>query len=203
MLPQIQIENARVEKSFENNSIPLEENIGQFGGKNFTVFFWFKTSENSRYFDIAGNRIDGSHGNFLCIRMTGKHETAPEGMLCVEVDENGYGLNYIPIESKENGLNDGKWHHVFVVRKENKLSVFIDGQFSKENTGSGVANIKNPTEFRLGRSYSGFENVEIEFRDFRIYQDALVEEDLKTIYQQAFDVYGDETKVLRFEERDA
>ncbi len=135
--------------------------------------------------------------------MTGKHETAPEGRLTTEVDENGDGKNYIGVESKENGLNDGKWHHVFIVRKENKLSIFVDGKFSNENVGSGVANIKNPNEFRLGRSYGGFENVEIEFHDFRIYEDALTEEDLKIVYQQAFDVYGDETKVLKFEERDA
>jgi len=201
--PQVQIESAIVEKYSENYSVSLGDEIGQFGRKDFTVCFWFKTSEKSRYFDIAGNRIDGSHGNFFCIRMTGIHESWPEGKIMTEVDENGNGLSYNSVESKAIGLNDGKWHHLLIARKGNSLKMFVDGEFSGGNEGNGIANIKNPNDFRLGRSYSGFENVGIEFHDFRIYEVALTEEDVMIIYRQSFEVYCEEAKILKFEEKDA
>jgi hypothetical protein len=143
--------------------------VGQFGTKDFTVMLWFRTSEKYRYFDLLGNRTAGSHGNFFCLRMTGKHESSPEGRVSVEVDENQQGHNYIAVSSQVTGLNDGKWHHVAAVREGASLKLYIDGVLSGESKGSGVANIANGNPFKLGRSLSP--NVEQKFAPTADYDD--------------------------------
>ncbi|MBL4705220.1 MAG: LamG domain-containing protein [Flavobacteriales bacterium] len=134
-----------------NSYVSFGTDVGQFGTDDFTVAMWFKTSETIRYFDLVGNRTASSHGNFFCIRMTGVHESLPAGMVTTEVDENG--KNYIPINgTSKAGLNDGLWHHVAVVRKGATLSLYIDGVFYATANSTGIANISNGNDFKIGRS---------------------------------------------------
>jgi|CXWL01.1.fsa_nt_gi hypothetical protein len=129
--------------------------IGQFKTDDFCVALWFKTTETLKYFDIVGNRTDGSHGNFFCLRMTGQHESRPWGMLVAEVDQDGNGTNYAAAQSSRTGLNDGNWHHAAVVRSGQSLKLYVDGSLSAQATGSDVASISNGNDFKLGRSLAG------------------------------------------------
>ncbi|ETW94273.1 MAG: hypothetical protein ETSY1_35570 [Candidatus Entotheonella factor] len=138
-----------------NSFVDFGTAIGQFRTQDFTVAFWFQTTEQHRYFDLAGNRTVGSHGNFLAIRMTGNHESSPRGRVSVEVDQDGNGTNFIGVSSQVTGLNDGDWHHIAVVRRGNSLELYVDGVSSNRGSANGVANIANGNAFKLGRSLVG------------------------------------------------
>ena len=60
--------------------------------------------------------------------------------------------NHIKVESKKLNLNDGVWHTLVVERVGKNLTLYIDGNFDNTASGSGIANIHNGNEFRLGRS---------------------------------------------------
>ncbi len=92
------------------------------------------------------------------------------------VDQDARGTNYAGVDSKTAGLNDGQWHGVHFSRQSAVLRLFIDGVLEDENTGAGVADIKNGNDFRIGRSL--VHNVsrfaaDATFDDARIYDMAI------------------------------
>ncbi len=168
--------------------VTFEKSVGQFGTDDFSVYLEFKTNEKNRYFDIVGNRTACSHGNFLSIRMTGKHETSPEGMVVAEVDENTSGKNYIHVESKKVGLNDGNWHALVVVRVGKNLTLYIDGDL--DNTGkseTGIANINNGNVFKLGRSCgdNSLFTPNAVYENLYVYDRALTQKEIKEMFEKS------------------
>ncbi|MDB9353098.1 LamG domain-containing protein, partial [Nodularia spumigena CS-588/05] len=172
----------------DNSFVSFGTQIGQFGISDFTLAFWLQTTESHRYFDIAGNRAAGSHGNFFCIRMTGKHESRPGGIIASEVDQDQNGTNYIGVESKTAGFNDGKWHHLAVVRQGKSLKLYIDGVILGNATGNGVANIANGNAFKLGRSLVGVDNKfapDARYSGLRVYDTALNDSEISSLFSTA------------------
>ncbi|MDB9344115.1 lamin tail domain-containing protein [Nodularia spumigena CS-588/06] len=172
----------------DNSFVSFGTQIGQFGISDFTLAFWLQTTESHRYFDIAGNRAAGSHGNFFCIRMTGKHESRPGGIIASEVDQDQNGTNYIGVESKTAGFNDGKWHHLAVVRQGTSLKLYIDGVISGNATGNGVANIANGNAFKLGRSLVGVDRKfapDARYSGLRVYDTALNDSEISSLFSTA------------------
>jgi hypothetical protein len=167
----------------DGSFINLGKNVGQFGTSDFTVSFWVNTRETLRYFDLIGNRTSVSHGNFFIIRMTGIHEIRAQGTVFCELDEDGYGKNYVAVAGKS-GLNDGQWHNIAVVRQGTKLSIYIDGVLTDSKTSAGVTNIANGNDFRIGRSMYNTNTYSVArwspnacFDDVRIYDKAVSPED--------------------------
>jgi hypothetical protein len=182
----------------DNSYVSFGTQIGQFGTNDFTVAFWVQTTESYRLFDLAGNRTAGSHGNFFCIRMTGKHESRPAGMISAEVDQDQNGTNYIGVESKTAGFNDGKWHHIAVVRKGASLTLYIDGVVSGNTTGKGVANIANGHPFKLGRSLVGVHNkfaADARYSGLRVYDTALNDSDISNLFSGITSPPNNQTEV--------
>jgi hypothetical protein len=169
--------------------VSFGKSVGQFGTNDFSVYLEFKTNEKHRLFDIVGNRVACSNGNFLSIRMSGKHETAPEGMVVAEVDEDTSGKNHIGVDSKKVGLNDGNWHALVVVRISKNLSIYIDGDL--DNTGksaNGIANINNGNVFKLGRSCvnNGLFTPNAVYRNLRVYENrALTKSEIKAMFNKS------------------
>jgi len=161
----------------------LGPKISQLGTSDFAITFWFQTKADSRLFDILGDRTAGSHGNFICIRMTGRHEKLPEGQISVEIDQDDNGKNYIGIGSSKSELNDGKWHYVATVRQGRTLKLYIDGESCGAKETNGVANIFNQNDFRLGKTYHDFPGVEIKFKDLKIYEGVLSDEELASLFK--------------------
>jgi len=64
------------------------------------------------------------------------------------------------------------WFHVTVVRKRRTIQIYIDGVLSREaKSKTGVANIENNTNVKLGDSRRGTPTAQYE--DLRIYDRAL------------------------------
>jgi hypothetical protein len=165
----------------DGSLISFGKDVGQFGTADFTIAFWVNTRETVRVFDLIGNRTASSHGNFICIRMTGNHESMPHGQIIAEVDEDGNGTNYVAVIGNISGLNDGQWHNVSLSRQGSMLSLYIDGVLAGSQTGAGVANIANGNDFRVGRSLlmdvARFSPNAL-FADVRIYNEAVTPKDL-------------------------
>ncbi len=177
--PSVQIDGS------DDSYVSFGEKIGQFGIHDFTIAFWVQTLEAYRAFDLVGNRTAGSHGNFVSIRMMGKHESRANGLITAEVDQDENGTNYINVESKTAGFNDGKWHHVAVVRQDKFLRLYVDGVLSGSNTGNGIANIANGNDFKIGRSLIGFYYKfapKGSFSDLRVYDMALNDTQVSNIF---------------------
>ncbi len=147
--------------------ISFGRKVGQFGQNNFTVAFGVKIASGAKGLELLGNRTTDSHGNFFTIRVN------PEGRICVEIDEDSNGKNYIFLDSIS-GINDSTWHHIAVVRQQNELRLYIDGNLSEKKSTSGVANIENGNELRTGKPNPSFlASPKAEYEDLRIYNRAL------------------------------
>ena len=172
------------ESQVANSFATFGNNIDQFKTNDFSVAFWFRTQEKSRLFDLAGDRTAGSHGNFLAIRMTGKHESVPEGTVMVELDQDNQGSNYISIQSTTNRLNDGNWHQIAVVREGKSLTLYIDSKLEKTASANGITNISNNNAFKLGRSYADFPNAVVQYDNLCFYNRALSVDKIKILSQE-------------------
>lgn len=147
--------------------ISFGREVGQFGRENFTVAFGVKIASGAKGIELLGNRTTDSHGNFFTLRVN------PEERICVEIDEDSNGKNYIFLNSSS-GINDGTWHHIAVVRQQNELRLYVDGNLSERKSTSGVANIANGNELRTGKANPSFlASPKAEYEDLRIYNRAL------------------------------
>ncbi|BAP56795.1 hypothetical protein THII_2498 [Thioploca ingrica] len=169
------------ESSWDDSFVTFGTNIDQFQTNNFSVVFGFKTQEEERLFDLAGDRVDGSNGNFLAVRFVGAgHEFIPDGTVIVELDD--YGTNYVGMISSANGLNDGNWHQVAVIRNGVSLTLYLDGQLDNTVSGGDIVNLSNENDFRLGRSYWDFPNAVIQYDNLYIYNRAISECEIMSLY---------------------
>mmetsp|Transcript_3756 Transcript_3756/g.3188 ORF Transcript_3756/g.3188 Transcript_3756/m.3188 type:complete len:209 (-) Transcript_3756:108-734(-) len=157
--------------------ISLGNALGAVGTDDFTITFRFRTSATDRLFDIAGNRQQGSHGNFIALRLANSRN----GLLTFEIDQTSSGTNYIATTSKQEGLNDGQWHRVIITRKGTEINLIVDGVSNGAKTG-GLTNVTGQYPFRLGKSYSGFANVAIDFQDVRFYPRHITAAELDTLF---------------------
>jgi Concanavalin A-like lectin/glucanases superfamily len=172
---QGRIGNAIALNGSDSSYISLGREIGQFGRSDFTVAFGVKIARDTRASELLGNQTTDSHGNFFTIRFS------PEQRILVEIDEDGNETNYIPLSSNP-GLNDDTWHHVAVVRQQNELKLYIDGNLSDRNSANGVANIANGNELRTGKANPSFlASPKAKFEDLRIYDCALSSQQVSTL----------------------
>ncbi|MFY8108175.1 MAG: LamG-like jellyroll fold domain-containing protein [Bacteroidia bacterium] len=118
--------------------------IGNFGSSNFTVEFWMKTSASSGY--LVTKRITCGHGSFFNI--------SHNSVIAVEVDQDGAGTNYLAMSSTNNKpVNDGKWHHIAVVREGVNIKIYIDGVVEGNKNTNGVTWISNGNSIDIGTRY--------------------------------------------------
>jgi hypothetical protein len=160
-----------------NSHVDFAQPIGQFGTDSFTVMLWFATQQTNQLFDVVGNRTASSNGSFFAVRMTAK------GQITAEVDQDGSGTNYCGVESVQGGLNDGRWHHIAVVRAGPSLALFVDGQWSVEGAGKGVAAINNGNPFRLGASLPTWVSPNAAYTDLCVFTGELSADEILHVYR--------------------
>lgn len=124
--------------------------IGDFGTSNFTVEYWLKTNDNNAYH--ITNRSGCGGGSFWSIA----HGILGQGnsQMYIEINNGGsYPIVMTPILDKP--INDGRWHHIALVRDGVKASFYIDGELISTVTSNGVANVDNTGYFHLANSPCG------------------------------------------------
>jgi hypothetical protein len=150
----------------------LGANIAQFGVGDFTIAHWIKTAFNSGLGDVIGNRVDGSHGNFVCARINAA------GIVSFEVDQSSTGTNYVGVAATT-PVNNGAWHHLAYVRSGATVRIYVDGALQGTATAASgkPANIASSNSLRAGRrlpvDYAGYYSISATYDDVRVYGRAL------------------------------
>ena len=152
----------------KNSHVNLGKAVGQFGTGDFTVAFGMKNISNhgDNELDIIGSQTVKGHGNFFSVRLSDER-------IFFHVDENSKGKHYVKVQTDRLEMVPNKtWFHIAVVRKRRTIQIYIDGVLSATaKSKTGVANIKNNTDVKLGDSRRGTPTAQYE--DLRIYDRAL------------------------------
>ena len=123
---------------------------GNFGTSDFTVEYWLKTTDSRAYHITKRGGCEG--GSFWSIG----HGivSAAQNQLYMEINNGGgYPIVLTPVLSKP--INDGRWHHMALVRQGVKAIIYIDGEQISTGTSSGVANVNNGGYMYVGASTCG------------------------------------------------
>ncbi|MBE9070155.1 LamG domain-containing protein, partial [Leptolyngbya cf. ectocarpi LEGE 11479] len=178
-----------------NAHVNLGKEVGQFGTSDFTVAFGMRSlglpsipkgalkgrrkggkvivnfKKLLSELDIIGDQVMQGHGNFFSVRLM-------QGRIFFHVDENSKAKHYVKVATKP--LSMGTWFHVAVVRQGRTIKIYIDGVLEAEATSkTGVANINNNADVRLGRSRRL--TPKAQYEDLRIYHTALSDAEIKAL----------------------
>ncbi|NPA94984.1 MAG: hypothetical protein GXO58_06115 [Thermodesulfobacteria bacterium] len=141
---------------------------------DFTVSFWFKTSDIDGY--MVDARQGGQETGFYLISFPNPNSGIWFGVQNGSLGGQTYSLS---------GLDDS-WHMATGVRRDNSIMLFIDGMLVDEYTGDSVLDIDSPPitmgkryipDSRLDHYYDGL------IDDFRYYSRALDEDEVAALYQ--------------------
>ncbi|MDI1445196.1 LamG domain-containing protein [Polyangium sp. 6x1] len=159
-----------------NGYVDFGKSAGRFGTADFTISHWYQTSFSGSgiHGDILGNRLAGSTGNYISVRLLG------DGRISVELCEDYAGKNYVSaVSDAATAVNDGQWHHLAVVREGGLVSLYIDGLLAAWGNTSiwEPTNLEGLSSFRIGRRlpafYSNFHTIAASYEDLRVFPRAL------------------------------
>jgi hypothetical protein len=125
-----------------NDAVTFGSTAGQFGTKDFTIDFWVQTSGGTEGLTLTlmEKREACTFGSFWGLRVESS------GVVHAEIDDPG---NYVSFDGATN-IADDNWHHVALVRKGTKLSLYVDGKLDGSQTSPAVVNIGNTAPFTAG-----------------------------------------------------
>ncbi|MEL6161942.1 MAG: LamG domain-containing protein [Cyanobacteria bacterium J06627_32] len=160
--------------------VNLGKTVGQFGSGDFTVAFGMKniSSHGDGELDIIGSQSMKGHGNFFSVRLTNR-------TIFFHVDENSKGKHYVRVKTERlSVLPERTWFHIAAVREGRKIKIYIDGVLAAEaESKTGIANIKNDIDVKLGHSRRG--TPEAQYEDLRIYYKALSSKEIQALLPAA------------------
>ncbi len=129
-----------------NDNVGTNSTLGNFGTGNFTLETWVRTTASAGV--IMAKRNSASFGNFFNIIVSAT------GKAAFEIDHSN-NTDYTIITGNTN-INDGRWHHIAVVRNGTQISLYIDGSADATPvTLAGNPNINNAASLRLGTNDLG------------------------------------------------
>ncbi len=124
-----------------NDNVGTNTTLGNFGSGNFTIETWVKTTASSGV--ILSKRNTPSYGNFYSLVITGS------GKALFEFNQSN--ISDYNVITGNTSINDGKWHHVAIVRNATQLFIYIDGvSDATPLTINGSVNINNTATFKMG-----------------------------------------------------
>ena|SRR3990167_6198577 len=136
-------EGAEFTEETSDSNIRLRGEIMRYETNPFSIALWFKSTSNKGNSTIFGNRTDGGHGNFVCLRFA-------SGKVSFEIDNENSG-GYVAINTPKT-YNDGAWHHIVAVRNGTKASLFMDGELAGEGESDTVVDL----DWRSASFYAGY-----------------------------------------------
>jgi hypothetical protein len=158
-------------------SMPVNSNFN-FGTGNFSYNFWIRTTDNAYLIDA---RDSSNERGFIANINMDINGTELRSIL-----GNGSGAATTAVSTTQ--YADGIWHCIGVVREGNRLYHYIDGVLIAENSASDPVidiGVSNTTYIgrRMASTPAGgfFTGV---FDDLRIYNRALTQSELQSIYHE-------------------
>ena len=115
---------------------------GQFGTADFTIDFWVQIGSGSAGgLTLMEKREACGFGSFWGMRVESS------GVVHAELDATSGP--YVSFDGATD-IADGSYHHVALVRKGTKLSLYVDGKLDGSQTSAAVVNISNSALFTVG-----------------------------------------------------
>ena len=121
-------------------SISLGNSVGNFGTKNFKINFDVRTTMNTKTM-ILDKRDVCDNTNYLQV------EINADGHIGFSVNQDNLATNIAVVTNTTKVVNDGKVHHVAIIRSAKALLLSIDGGTPAVTKTTGVANVDNISEF--------------------------------------------------------
>ena len=142
-------------------SIPNSTNW-EFGTEDFTISFWVNFSNINKVHNGLFGRDD-----YQWLALEYNHDS--DHRLNLWIDSNGsYYWNLNNLKPTKNDWVNNTWYHIAVVRNNNQIQIFIDGQL--DGTASYTSTVYNPSvPLYFGRSQLSNRNHEGMMDDIRIY----------------------------------
>ncbi|MFK7935027.1 MAG: LamG-like jellyroll fold domain-containing protein, partial [Saprospiraceae bacterium] len=123
-----------------NDGVEINETVGNFGTGDFTIEFNMKSETSGTGGFLVAKRAACSAGNFWQIwfdRSNGTIKTTYSD-----------GTNPdIEINSSNNDLRDGMWHHIAITRASGTVKIYIDG--TEKGSGTAAINLTNSDKLTL------------------------------------------------------
>ena len=149
--------------------------------ENFTVMFWFRTSQNNTNGTELLEKQDG--GVFWQIRGPESDQT---DKIKIQLDD-GTDPQTV-VQSNTTELDDNVWHHVAIVRYyDDNVSMYIDGAF--DNSGADVAeSVAGTTNLLIGGGSQG-DHYSGDLDEVSIWTRPLGGEEIASYYQLDYNTY--------------
>ena len=150
-------------------------------GSEYGIFMWFGVKDDSQYVGhVFSNRMMGNNVGRLSLIMD-------QGRLRFY---NGF-INSIDFKVPDGAplINDGKWHHIGVVKKGNTVSLWLDGE-KRVSCDVNALGVDDAMEFTLGASHEGYDGYlkDAFMDDLRIFDGAPTDDAVKAMYDEYKDV---------------
>jgi hypothetical protein len=152
------------------------------GTDDFTVSFWFKTTDSGGFFiDERGNnqQTGGDRGFGTLVHPT------DSGISFGLADGSGTSAGQAVCKPATTAYQNGQWHHAVDIRQGNRVRMFIDGQLIHEASGN-LIDIGVPNPLTIGTRFrytSGSDNWLAGCLDeLRIYNRALTAGEIWQLY---------------------
>ena len=141
------------------------------GDGDFSIMMWINTTSSSI-----------SH-------ILQKRDSSFNGEYIVELKNNGkirfwtYGGGYKWTVTSSSVVNDGNWHHLAFVQKNNGGQMYLDGSLEQTDNSSGKVNLGLTLKTYIGgdlRDYNRYYSGKVD--DLRIYSRALSASEIQTLH---------------------
>jgi PKD repeat protein len=151
-----------------------------FGTSDYSISCWVKTPVTSKMMVWQESGKNGAKDNQTWLRLG---DNTTDRVIRFDI-EDGSGSAILNIGSASS-VSDDQWHHLVAVRQGMVISVYIDGIKKGSLTASGLKDVSNDEDFKIGvqegaTSNSSFFNGEID--DVIIYNKALSDAEVLNLF---------------------
>ena len=161
--------------SFDGVDDYIEFGAGMLSGDGeFSILIWINTSSSTTQKRILSQRNGGFQGIYkLDLLTNGKIKFLT------------YSTTNEWIVTSSSALNDGNWHHLALVQKDNGGQMYLNGSLDQTDNSSGKVNLTSTIKTYLGKEgrnnssdwyYSG------KVDDLKIYNRALSASEIQTLF---------------------
>ena len=125
-----------------------DSDLREFGGNNFTMEFWIKTTISTQYATIISRTPSGFAAGMWTILM---NNTVSGGEVAMYLGDLTGNLIFATSGAS---IRDDSWHHVAVVRNGSTFTCYIDGTSRGSGTWAGsITNINGDIRIGMDQNY--------------------------------------------------
>ena len=168
-----------------DDAIWVDDLLGNFGKRNFTIQAWVATTSKAGVQSLFSKREKCGLGNYFDVRL-GDGATRVDGVVVAAVAGDATRKTG-GIARSTTKVNDGRFHHLSIVRDGPELLVYVDGVAEGVSSLPVATAISNSAAFIVGKSPCVGVDGTLQYKglldDIRIYDRALGPDEIAAIYK--------------------